>query len=225
MQLNNETRTKILLGLLVSVGIFEFLDAITSSITLFYINQLFQGIEAGYEWFNFLERYESVSGISIALLYVLGIVFLCWIYKAHQNLDTLGRSHLRFSHSSTVWWWFVPLFNLWKPYQVLKEILLKTTENLKDDKAKKVQYVLCVYWLISIPLNIYATFVFRFFYKPILFSNVEMSLSDYQFLYLNVAIINVFALILTFCLFYYIYHINRWQQNSKSGVSLQKKTI
>lgn len=63
------------------------------------------------------------------------------------------------------------------------------------------------------------------FYKPILFSNVEMSLSDYQFLYLNAAITNVFELIVTFCLFYYIYHINRWQENSKSGVSLQKKTI
>lgn len=97
MLLNNATRTKILLGLLVSVGIFEFLDAITSSITLFY--------------------------------------------------------------------------------------------------------------------------------KQVLFAKVEMTLSDYQFLYLNKAITSVFALILTFCLFYYIYHINRWQQNSKFGVSLQKKTI
>lgn len=55
MKLNNKLRTKLLLGLLILVGVFDFLEAITSSITLFYINQLFNGVEGNDGWFEFME--------------------------------------------------------------------------------------------------------------------------------------------------------------------------
>lgn len=211
MQLNNKIRTKVLLSLLILNGVFRFLDVI-------YINQLFKGIESGYEWFKLLEFYEATSRTSVVLL---GIIFGCWIYKAHKNLEILGRKDLRFSHASTVWWFFIPVFQFWKPYQVMKEILLKTTENLKDTKVKKVKYILCVYWLITNLIIIYGYFVcVMLLYGYLSGYLIPIFL---LFAYLNLytwIIMNVFSLIGMFCMFYYIYHINHWQQKSKKNVSL-----
>lgn len=53
MQLNNKIRTKVLLSSLILNGVFRFLDVI-------YINQLFKGIESGYEWFKLLEYNECI---------------------------------------------------------------------------------------------------------------------------------------------------------------------
>lgn len=79
------------------------------------------------------------------LAVLLSIIFGCWIYKAHKNLEILGRKDLRFSHASTVWWFFIPVFQFWKPYQVMKEILLNNRKFKRLIKVKKVKYILCVY--------------------------------------------------------------------------------
>jgi len=61
----------------------------------------------------------GVTGISeIAVL----ITLLVWIYATHANLPSLGNSHLDFTVGWAVGWFFVPLANLFKPYQVVSEI-------------------------------------------------------------------------------------------------------
>jgi Domain of unknown function (DUF4328) len=50
------------------------------------------------------------------------IAFCVWIYQAHKNLPRLGASGLRYSPGWAVGWFFVPIFNLWRPYQVAQEI-------------------------------------------------------------------------------------------------------
>ncbi len=57
-----------------------------------------------------------------------GTSFLVWAYRAHRNLETaLERSDLRFSHASAVWWWFVPIANLFMPYRVMHETARAST--------------------------------------------------------------------------------------------------
>ncbi|HET9221289.1 MAG TPA: DUF4328 domain-containing protein [Roseiflexaceae bacterium] len=66
---------------------------------------------------------QQLIGIAQILVYILSaIAFLIWIHRAHRNLPALGARGLRFTPGWTVGWFFVPIMNLFRPYQVAKEI-------------------------------------------------------------------------------------------------------
>lgn len=50
------------------------------------------------------------------------VSFLMWFHRAHRNLPALGAAEPRFSPGWAVGWWFIPFMNLFRPYQVAKEI-------------------------------------------------------------------------------------------------------
>ena len=63
----------------------------------------------------------------INLIYLSGWVttalfFSLWTYRSSQNLLPLVYHDQRFSPGWSVGWWFIPVLNLLRPYQVIKEI-------------------------------------------------------------------------------------------------------
>jgi hypothetical protein len=50
------------------------------------------------------------------------VLLLVWVYAVHANLPSLKPARLEFSHGWAVGWFFVPIANLVKPYQVVREI-------------------------------------------------------------------------------------------------------
>ena len=59
-----------------------------------------------------------VSAISVGCI----IVFLIWFYRVRENLPALRINDARWSPGWAVGWWFVPIFMLFRPYQIAKEI-------------------------------------------------------------------------------------------------------
>ncbi len=51
-----------------------------------------------------------------------GILFLVWLYRVSRNLNALQVRGQRYSPRWAVGWWFVPLFNLWRPLQIVQEV-------------------------------------------------------------------------------------------------------
>lgn len=49
------------------------------------------------------------------------VSFLVWNYRVSANLSVLCLQR-RFSTTWTLWFWFIPVINLFKPYQAMKEI-------------------------------------------------------------------------------------------------------
>ena len=65
----------------------------------------------------------TVLGTGLIMAYIATIVMFCvWTYRANANIHALGAANLRFSPGWAVGWYFVPIANLWKPYQVMNEI-------------------------------------------------------------------------------------------------------
>lgn len=54
------------------------------------------------------------AGALIALFTVLAYSF--WIYRSNKNLRVLTAEPVKFSPRMAVWWSFVPVMNLFKPY-------------------------------------------------------------------------------------------------------------
>jgi hypothetical protein len=50
------------------------------------------------------------------------ITFLMWFHRAHRNLPSLGSRDLKYSPGWAVGAWFVPILNLFRPYQIMGEI-------------------------------------------------------------------------------------------------------
>ena len=92
----------------------------------------------------------------IAVLYTISYIavvipFLMWIYRASKNLSALGASKQNFSPSWAVWWWFIPIADLWKPYNVTAEIWVESHPERHRPPAWFT--VWWATWIVSIVLG------------------------------------------------------------------------
>jgi hypothetical protein len=77
------------------------------------------------EWaaFESLNRKCIALGWSQLGTYVATIVAWCmWKHRCHRNLPALGAVNLQFTPRSAVGYYFLPIFQLFKPYQAMREI-------------------------------------------------------------------------------------------------------
>ena len=69
------------------------------------------------------ENLRLVPGSNYTLVYVATtVLFGVWIYRAARNLRALGASNLRFGPGMAVGSYFIPILNLFMPFQAMKEI-------------------------------------------------------------------------------------------------------
>jgi hypothetical protein len=69
-----------------------------------------------------IDRSGSVGISIIVLSLVTGIVWLVWQHRSQTNLRTAGLRSLAFTPAWAVGWWFIPIANLWKPFQATREL-------------------------------------------------------------------------------------------------------
>ena len=60
--------------------------------------------------------------LQFAVYLILMVTFLVWIFRANKNLGALTPEPMTFSPGWAVGWYFVPILNLYQPYQAMKEI-------------------------------------------------------------------------------------------------------
>lgn len=80
------------------------------------------------------DRIAATSGLAILLLIATAIAWCMWQHRAQRNLGDLGRVGLRFTPGWAAGWWFVPIANLFKPFQSVRE-LWKASEPVVDGSA------------------------------------------------------------------------------------------
>jgi uncharacterized protein DUF4328 len=97
-------------GLIARLGEYERGDAFRASV-----------VEAGH-------TVDAMAQVTFWAIFVTGIVWIIWHYRAHSNLSTFGVTGLRYSPGAVVAWWIVPLANLILP-------VLTTAETWKASAA------------------------------------------------------------------------------------------
>ena len=67
-------------------------------------------------------------------VYILTVVlFLMWVYRSYRNLSPLKARNLEFSPGWAVGWWFVPLANFVKPFQIIRELWNESDPDFDED--------------------------------------------------------------------------------------------
>lgn len=87
--------------------------------------------------------------LQVGMAGVSGILLLRWIYCANANVRIMGATGLRFTPRGAILWYFIPLPNLWKPYQAMKEIW-RASVDPENWRQVKVPKLLPLWWTLAI---------------------------------------------------------------------------
>lgn len=77
---------------------------------------------------------ETFLGSAYSLLYIAtAVLFIVWLYRAHKNLQFLHPDLLEFSDAAAIGWWFAPIFSLFRPFQVVREVWAESEPEFDPD--------------------------------------------------------------------------------------------
>jgi uncharacterized protein DUF4328 len=85
-------------------------------------------------------RQQTIAILQLAAYLITGIFFLMWIYRAQRNLPALGIRRPRYSPAWAVGWFFVPILNLFRPYDIVKELWKETNPDVGISDTFLKQY-------------------------------------------------------------------------------------
>ena len=90
---------------------------------------------------------EGAIGATLLLRIATLITFGRWIVLAHRNLVPLGASYLEFRPGWAVGWFFIPIGNLWKPYQAMKA-LWQNSHSVAKPELQDTTWLLPTWWTL-----------------------------------------------------------------------------
>ncbi|WP_436492505.1 DUF4328 domain-containing protein [Actinokineospora sp. HUAS TT18] len=68
------------------------------------------------------DRTTLLALIYLFALAISGVVFITWLYRARKNAELLCDAEHRRSRGWLIGGWFVPIVNLWFPFQIVSDI-------------------------------------------------------------------------------------------------------
>ncbi|MDQ2793256.1 MAG: DUF4328 domain-containing protein [Bacteroidota bacterium] len=81
-------------------------------------------------------RQQATGGTQLVLVLLAFIALVLWAHRAYANLHRLHKTpRPRHSEGAGGWGWFIPIMNLWYPYQVLKDLWVLTQRYAQPDEA------------------------------------------------------------------------------------------
>lgn len=107
-----------------------------------------------------------VGAVQFVVSLGAAVLFLVWIYRAHRNLPALDASGLKYSPGWAVGGFFIPIMNLWRPYQVTAEIWKASDPNHVDPDGRAwqkapVSPLLNFWWALWIVSGIVGSILLR----------------------------------------------------------------
>lgn len=78
--------------------------------------------------------------------------FLVWTYRASRNAHALSLSKMNYTPIMAVVWNFIPIANIWHPYQAMKEIW-QVSANPHNWKNLQTYLILPIWWFSNLISN------------------------------------------------------------------------
>lgn len=106
------------------------------------------------------QRQQVVGLLQGGIAIVTIILFTMWIYRASFNARALGARNMKFTPGWAVGCYFVPILNLWAPYQAMKEIW-KVSKNPPSWENEERGVILPWWWFFFIIYSMLRNISFR----------------------------------------------------------------
>lgn len=150
---NNE-RGRILLLMIWIVLALEIISIFSNALQYNLLQTVSNGGEITNEAANANDLRVQVIAVISLIAYIISVVaFILWFRRAYYNLHQKVRT-LSFTEGWAAGCWFVPIVNLYRPYQIMKEMYEETKRYLKGesldcDLSTTYIGVWCALWLIN----------------------------------------------------------------------------
>jgi len=105
-------------------------------------------------------RQQLIGRMGFALYCFTVVIFGCWIVRAQKNVRALGADGLRKTPGWAVGSFFIPITNLWVPYQAMRD-LWQASHNPRSWKDAAVDAILPEWWTLWIVSNFLGHLSFR----------------------------------------------------------------
>ena len=105
-------------------------------------------------------RQSIVGTLALALFIAQAISILMWIYRANDNARQLGAHDMQFTPGWSVGYYFIPILNLWKPYQAMKEIFL-CSQSVSQRPEKSGEGVIVCWWFLWLTSSMIGNYLMR----------------------------------------------------------------
>ena len=101
------------------------------------------------------QRKALVDGFHLFFFAVSCLLFFRWLGLMARNARALGAIGMRYGPRSAIAWWFVPIFHLWKPLQVMKELFQASHPDYLDNWPQApVPRLLSLWWTLWITFQV-----------------------------------------------------------------------
>ena len=94
-------------------------------------------------------RQAAIGGIQFLLLVATAVFFIRWFKRAYENVNALDRPR-RYRIGWSIWGWFVPILNLWRPKQIANDIWRSTNPDPNDEA---IHPLLTLWWAAFLLTN------------------------------------------------------------------------
>lgn len=141
---------------------------------------------------------QGIVGIVQMIIFIIsGILILKWIHRANYNARQLGAKDMLFTPGWSIGWYFIPIANLWKPYQAMKEIW-KASSNPQSWSTEPVSSMLPWWWFFWIVSGMLGNASFRLAMRAeeidaFLTANVVTQLSDVTGIPLSLIVLGIIS--------------------------------
>lgn len=126
----NEQRAKNAIMLIWIVLAFEIISLLSGYLQYDLLQQFIAGAEISEETATANDLREQVISIFYLIAYIISVItFIQWFRRAYFNLH-LKVKHLSHPEGWAAGSWFVPFTNLYRPYQIMKELYQETKDLL-----------------------------------------------------------------------------------------------
>ena len=161
----NQERAKTAIILIYIVMGIELIDCISDYFQLQLLQRFQSGITVSVSEATANDLRVSILALIYLAAYITSAVFFIrWFRRAYFNLHQVARV-LSYGEGWAAGAWFVPILNLFRPYQIMKE-LYEETEILISKRSGTERITLPtayvgIWWTLWIVNNLLGQFIFR----------------------------------------------------------------
>jgi hypothetical protein len=103
-----------------------------------------------------------ISVIQLIILILSMIFFIMWFRRAYFNLQQLQWNYARYSEGWAAGGWFIPVINLFYPYQIMVDIWRGTQNAIKERFGEPQSTALVGLWWATYLINNFFAYISSF---------------------------------------------------------------
>ncbi|MDR1459969.1 MAG: DUF4328 domain-containing protein [Bacteroidales bacterium] len=162
---NNTQRAKNAIIFIWIAMAVEIVSLISSYLQYGLLQIIANGGDVSDEIANANDAREQIIGIISFIAFVISLItFIMWFRRAYYNLHQKVNS-LSFSEGWAAGSWFVPIINLYRPYQIMKELYMETKRLFQREGLPEPIHYTTAYigwwWALWIITSFIGTIIFR----------------------------------------------------------------